>query len=332
MLRLLTASAKKGEGIFATRAATYICLVLAAILAASVHKLRTQSIFACQATLYSSDLYLAYCNGTRYGDFEHGAFWFDLEPSAETFARSADVLFLGNSRLQFAFSTGATVDWFLRTSARYYLLGFSYYENVVFAEPLIHRIRPKASVYVINIDDFFDRWETPPANEVMHDPEGRSRYEAKHFWQRVHENVCKMFLFLCSDDFSIFRSRETGAYTAQLGKDKQAPVSYDRMISQDVVNRYSAVGSDFLSTLPVDRKCVILTMVPTQETKIGNANAVAAALGQELIAPEISQLHTLDGSHLDQPSAQRWSQAFFRAASTRIQSCLERADATQSSR
>ena len=67
------------------------------------------------------------------------------------------MLFLGNSRLQFAFSTSATADWFSAASARYYLLGFSYFENMIFVEPLLRKIRPRAKVYVINVDDFFDR-------------------------------------------------------------------------------------------------------------------------------------------------------------------------------
>jgi hypothetical protein len=59
------------------------------------------------------------------GDYEHGAFEFNLEPTAQNFAKNVDVLFLGNSRLQVAFSTVATTNWFSAASARYYLLGFS---------------------------------------------------------------------------------------------------------------------------------------------------------------------------------------------------------------
>ena len=176
------------------------------------YQFRTETIFACPATLYSSDRYIAYCDGTRYADYEHGAFAFDLEPAAENFARNADVLFLGNSRLQFAFSTAATADWFSAASARYYLLGFTYYENMVFAEELLRKIQPRAKVYVINVDDFFDRSETPPVKTILHDPAARNRYETKRLWQRVHEPLCKTFAVICGSQFVIFRSRETGAY------------------------------------------------------------------------------------------------------------------------
>jgi hypothetical protein len=62
-------------------------------------------IFACKASGYPSDRYISYCGATEYGDYEHGAFWFDLEPVAELSAANADVIFLGNSRTQFGFST-----------------------------------------------------------------------------------------------------------------------------------------------------------------------------------------------------------------------------------
>src|SRR5271169_3644505 len=175
---------KAWEFLFASRPAMYICVILVGTLASYAYWLRTNTIFSCQADGYNRDRYLAYCNGANYGDYEHGAFYFDLEPSVENFARNADVLFLGDSRLQVAFSTAATADWFSAASARYYLMGFGYFENVIFAEELLRRIGPRARVYVINVDDFFDRSETVPVKTILHDPEARHRYESKHLWQR----------------------------------------------------------------------------------------------------------------------------------------------------
>jgi hypothetical protein len=317
--------AKHREAFFASRPMTYIGVILAAALAASAYRIWDESIFSCPATGYSSDRYIAYCNGAGYADYEHGAFQFGLEPAAQDFARKADVLFLGNSRLQFAFSTAATSDWFSAASARYYLLGFSYDENVIFTDGILCRIHPHAKVYVINVDNFFDRSETPPVQTILHDPEAQNRYEMKRLWQRIHEPVCKRFPVLCGNSAVIFRSRETGAYTKRTSNQQIKPVSYDQVISQDVVNSNTAAAIDFLSHLSVERKCVILTMVPTVGTKIENVKAIAAALGNDLVMPDVpSGLQTYDGSHLDQQSAERWSQAFFQAASSGIRSCLAR--------
>jgi hypothetical protein len=316
---------KAWEGVSASQPMIYICVVLVAALVAYVYEFRTGTIFSCQADGYNTDRYLAYCNGAHYADYEHGAFYFDLEPSVQKFASDADVLFLGNSRLQVGFSTAATADWFSAASARYYLMGFSYYENVIFAEKLLRRIRPRARVYVINVDDFFDRSETPPVETILHDPEARHRYEVKRRWQRVHETICKTFAVLCGSEFVIFRTRETGAYhTEGAFQQEITPVSYDQVIDQNLVKSNAAAAIDFLSHF-AQGKCVILTNVPFVGTKIGNANAIAVGLGAKLVTPGFLEgLQTYDGYHLDQPSAERWSRAFFQVAGAEIWSCLDK--------
>ena len=184
---------KAWQGLFASRPTIYISVILVVTLLGYAYQLRTQSIFACPATWYNSDHYIAYCFAGSYADYEHGAFWFDLEPSARAFAKNADVLFVGDSRLQVGFSTAATANWFSAASTRYYLLGFGGFENMVFAEGLLRRIQPKARVYVINVDGFFERSETPAVKTILHDPEARHRYEVKRFWQQSTNRFADTF-------------------------------------------------------------------------------------------------------------------------------------------
>ena len=177
--------AKPRVGLFASHLTVYTCIILLAAFSSYAYWLKTRSIFACQAPGYSADRYLAYCGGGNYADFEHGAFYYNLEPPALDYARNADVLVLGNSRLQVALSNEATADWFKRAAATYYLLAFSYNEDMVFTDDLLRRINPRASVYIINVDDFFERRETAAAKTILHDPDARNRYEWKHFWQSL---------------------------------------------------------------------------------------------------------------------------------------------------
>jgi hypothetical protein len=101
------------------------------------------------------------------------------------------------------------------------------------------------------------------------------------------------------------------------------PVSYDEGVDQSVVDADTAAAVDFVKRF-AQGKCVILTMVPSVETKIAKANAIAKGLGAKLVTPGILEgLKTKDGYHLDQPSAERWSQAFFQTAGPEIRSCLE---------
>ena len=122
----------------------------------------------------------------------------------------------------------------------------------------------------------------------------------------------------------MFRSRETGAYqSVGVALQKITPVTYDQSVNQKVVDSNIAAAIDFLSRL-AQGKCVILTDVPFVETNIGNAQAIAKGVGAKLVTPGVLDgLQTYDGYHLDQPSAERWSKAFFLAAGAEIRSCLE---------
>jgi UDP-4-amino-4-deoxy-L-arabinose formyltransferase/UDP-glucuronic acid dehydrogenase (UDP-4-keto-hexauronic acid decarboxylating) len=160
-------------------------LVIAVVVSAGAYSLRKWSIFNCSAAGYGPDSYLGYCQATNYGDYDHGAFWFGLEPAANAAAENAHVLFIGNSRVQLAFSNKATAEWFSSLGDSYYLLGFIG-ENYTFEAPLLRKLRPRAKVYVINVDSFFQRSETPPGKTVMRDDSSRARYEEKQQWLNVH--------------------------------------------------------------------------------------------------------------------------------------------------
>jgi hypothetical protein len=319
----------KRDSLFKERAAIYILILLTACAASFLYKLRADTIFACPASGYTSDRFLAYCEATNYGDYEHGAFLFDLEPVAEKSAATADVLFLGGSHLQFAFSTTATAQWFSTASASYYLLGFVAFENSIFARALLDRLKPRAKVYVIALDDFFESSERPIAKTVMHDDAARSRYEVKRFLQIFHRATCMKLTKICGGDVVVFRSRRTGAWNMpQPSKFKglERPVSYNEQVDEHAVEEATAIGRTFLSELPVKSECVILTMVPTVGTKLNLANAIARDLGKPLVFPEhLDGLQTREGIHLDNTSTERWSEAFFKSAGPEIQKCLEAA-------
>jgi hypothetical protein len=312
---------------FSARPALYLAIVIVTILAAGLGKRGAEGIFACQAGLYTPNRYLAYCDAPGYGDYDHGAIWFGLEPFVQQLAVDADVLFLGDSRMQFGFSTRATADWFSSVPARYYLWGFAYGENAVFAQALLNKLRPQARVYVINVDPFFERSMTAPAKIVLQNSGADLRYGLKRAWQWAHQGLCRGIPALCGDQYAIFRSRDTGAWSVSgAGDFKSSPVSNLEVVNQDAVERYTAFGKEFMSRLPAKRDCVILTVIPTSTrgsgTKSGTADAIATALELNLVAPVLDGLQTFDGVHLDSSSAERWSRAFFETAAPQILKCL----------
>jgi hypothetical protein len=311
-----------GSFVLAAKPGLYVLLVLAVALGAGAYSLRKYGIFSCSASGYASDGYLGYCGATSYGDYDHGAIWFGLEPAVSAAAANAQVLFVGNSRTQFAFSSNATADWFSSLSESYYLLGFSHWENYTFEAPLLRKLRPRAKVYVINIDSFFERSETGPGKTVMRDESAKTRYEEKRKWQRIHKPICTTFKAVCGNELAIFRSRSAGAWLVTGGRLTSEPVSYDDDIDQKMAASYTALGNQFLPSLSADRACTILTIVPTVKTGVGTAKAIAGALGLNFVAPRLGGLITFDHYHLDPESAQRWSAAFLEEAGPQIRKCL----------
>jgi len=319
---------KTRDAFFGGKPAIYIIVLLVACVAAYVYKFRTENIFACPGgSGYTSDRYLSYCEAANYGDYEHGAFWFKLEPAAVKSAVAAEVLFLGDSRLQFAFSTVATESWFSSNAISYYLLGFVGFENSQFARALLHKLRPNARVYVIAIGDFFESAERPIAVPVLHDGASQTRYEIKGVLQLIHKAMCTKLAKVCGHSLVIYRSRQSGMwYMPETTKFRglERPVSYDEQVEEHSVHDAVAIGQTFLSELPVNRDCVILTVVPTVGTKIRMAEAISKGLDKTLVVPEhVDALSTREGVHLDQISAEHWSEAFFKAAGSAIRKCLD---------
>jgi len=316
---------KKKPGLLSVKPVLYIILLVMSIYGTYAYKLRVDGIFACSADGYASDRYLADCNAGAYGDYDHGAFWFGLEPDAQRFVANAEVLFLGSSQLQFALSTPATVDWFSSPKASYYLLGFTHTENVNFVNPLFEKLNPQAKVYVINVDRFFHSRETPPAAEIFHGKGMRDRYAQKQLWQSVHRSICTLLPAICGNQLTVFRSRENGNWILKGSAGLQAAdVSDGPATNQEQWDDFAAIGQQFISKLPVEHDCIVLTLAPWAGTRRAEATAIARALGLNLIAPNLEDLVTYDGTHLDLPSRERWAMAFFDAAGPQIRQCLNK--------
>lgn len=308
----------------------YIVIVVLATALGFVYGARTSGLFACQAPDFAADRYLGICNVSKYGDYDHGAFWFGLEPTATEAASQATVLFVGNSRMQFALSTAETENWFEAHSLAYYLLGFSHNENHLFLRPLLQRIKPQAKIFVINVDYFFASELTGPANSVMNKPESLNRYKQKFYWQVIHESVCGAFGSLCGNRNSYIRKRSNGTWTfegeaflARMDFSGET-ISYDHSVDQETVDSYADRAIEFLAATTTNTTCVMLTNTPNSGTSAGTARALSERLGLPLLAPELDELVTFDGSHLDPASASRWSGAFLNDLAPHVDACMKK--------
>jgi hypothetical protein len=312
-----------GGGPLSPRPRLYISLLLLAFIGAAVYGFRWNGIFACRADDYAGGSYLSYCQATGYGDYDHGAFWYGLEPEAIARARAAQAVVLGNSRTQLAFSTDATRDWFNARGVTFYLLGFSHNVDVGFEGPLLQKLKPEAKLYIINVDRFFRRTPSPPARSVMTDTTALGRYRVKRRLQPIHRLVCQAIPALCLDQHAFFRNPMDGTWqvAGRARRDKQ--VSYvSGFADPDSIDDYIATARAFIDMLHATRGCIVLTQVPFVKTDTMTADTIAAALQLPLVAPRPTDLMTFDQSHLDGPSRLRWSSAFYQEAGPLLDRCL----------
>ena len=309
------------QALWSARPALYVAMVLVAAAATFAVKLRTTGVFACPSA-YGDIAYLSDCNASNYGDYDHGAFWFGLEPAARQAASRAQVLFVGNSRIQFAMAAPAVAQWFDRRSIPFYSLGFSHYESITFLAPVLERVQPHPAAYVINVDRFFAEWLSPTTQRVVQERDARTRYDEKRFWQRLHKPVCGAAPMLCGHEFAVYRTIGNGQwFTSGTKPDQHVDVAEGPPIDAEQWPHFIDLAGKFVSGLQVDRQCIVLTIVPSAKTKRAEARAIAQALGVPFIVPQVAGLTTFDGSHLDSRSAALWSAAFLEAAGPVLEHC-----------
>src|SRR5215469_7614876 len=145
--------------------------------------------FACRTQPHGSDEFLAYCRSPGYVDYEHGALYYGLEPKVRESIRAAQVLFLGNSRLQAAFAANAAREYFRARGISYFVMGFGYGDVSPFEQPVMERSGASPKVIVINTDPFFvepNRLSEPAKEAIEGGPKYLWRLTQKMAFQRVH--------------------------------------------------------------------------------------------------------------------------------------------------
>lgn len=274
--------------------------------------------------------FLAYCEQPLYGSYEHEAYLLDTENGAVRSMQAAKVLFLGNSRVQFGFSTPQTDAFFRARGVPYHLLGFGYGENSAFPRLLVRRWHPAPRAVVINADPFFQNALSAPAYALQRngapmllDAGMKKLFGALQPW------LCARTALCTGTAPSTYRDPATGQWIwhgVLLPRDTVAgPVPDARLTtwSESSLPGWVHEAESFLAELGVPRDCVILTGVPNPQVDgEGMATAIGRALGTPVVLARLPGLETVDNSHLSADSAERWSAAVLEAAAPVLDACL----------
>ena len=274
------------------------------------------AVTKCNGTPFPSDSYIAYCLDRGYGDYEHEAFYFGLSGTAEALAETR-VLFLGNSKMQYAFSRANVAPFFAERGASFFVMGFGHGEQSRFAELVLQRHPARPVLAVINVDPYFtDGITEPEAFPLQHPIAGWIDAVFKSLVQQPRAWLCRVGL-MCSGRPAMLRSQATGQWdvaAVAAEPDPPYPLPAAVPVADDPLGQWLArarvIAPEFLKT--VGARCIVFTAVPS-DAGSGYARRLAAELGVAFIAPDIGGLTTIDHIHLDARSGIAWSDAFLRA-------------------
>jgi len=309
-------------------------LVVFALASAVIYVVARSDLFPwigpCNASGYTEDHYLAYCEYGRYGDFEHGALLYEMEPGIVENVKEADVLFLGNSRAQYAFSTEASIAAMDASGAPWYAMGFGFGAKSDMPEAMFkaHDLKPK--LVVINADPFFSKSAAGLSGKVLAGGDAfEAEYAKKRKLQDIHANLCERFgenrpwsKFTCGNKPTLYRARSNGTWDVRYYRDDQhIPVVYSDTQLMDSLEKTTLAAESFIANTGINRDCIVLTATPQNPTPVGFTQSLAQELGVTYIFPELEDLWTIDASHMDPPSAERWSAAFMQELAPHIARC-----------
>lgn len=271
---------------------------------------------SCGGKGYAADTFLAGCESNYFGNYEHGAYYFELEPEAVAALKSATVVVLGHSRPMFAFGTQSWREFFNSRAIKYYLFGFRFAEGERFAQSLLNRLHVRPKVLILTVDNYF--FTGYQSVEAMGIEARRSHYVYKKLEQVAHRWVCSAWSrsasdVICPDKSSLFRSRSTGEWDFSRFHGKNASghaFQYDYSVAPDLLAKQLQWGGRFLEGLDVRPECIVLTTVPYPDAHLGTTLELAKELGVRAVLPHVEGLATWDDSHLSADSAEAYSRAF----------------------
>lgn len=289
----------------------------------------------CSAKGYGGDWYLAFCTSKRFGDYEHGAFYFDLEREAIRHLKSAQVLIFGNSRVQYALSNRNLTQFFAAPDiqAPVYLFGFGYAEPYEFSLELYDKfdLRPKVAIVAVDgqifethVSDVVRFMKAAPA-------QSRLNYAGKQTQQFIHRWLCRLDEYFpgflnCSRWMSMFRSRTTGMWLTDYHEEpKDIPFQLPDTLNAAAVDGITWVARQFVDRLKIPKDCVIFITVPFPKWSPLNTVELAKRVGVISVEQDIGpRWATVDESHLTREMGMKFTGHVLEKMKPVIRRCLER--------
>lgn len=270
------------------------------------------------------DSMLAYAK--LWDDLDHDAFYHAIEPRIPSRIRLADVIFVGNSRVQFGLDASQTASFFKSRQMKNYNLSFGYNQKSAWALTLLKKFRARPGWIVINADPFFqgsvsypgDRsLERPWFNATTRSAEAQASLVQRRILEKWSFPRLRAFNAFGNNDSPVFRSVTQGSWELSAipvyaNPEKESPVYDVPAEAGDLQVDWQALG-DFMG-FARSRGCKVVLINIPHSRRPESSKALTRLIAQDQNVPFLdcdeAGLTTFDGQHLTKQSAQLYTSRF----------------------
>jgi hypothetical protein len=292
-------------------AATLAAVVALEALSRSLPMLREHQVLeAVVARPPSADYYQV----DETGLLGQHVFFHEMDPVRSPL-RSADVLILGNSRSLVAFPDSVVAPFFRERGLSYYQLGFAD-GRADFALILFEKYDLKPRLAIVNADRFFwpgvSHWSEAAMRDSYFDAlkrryEQSAKFEARRWIHALLPHPIGRDLG--GGKPMIYRSVSHGDWLVHWNETRPTAVHW-RTPRKGPTRAEIQNAKTFKAELEGRGTALVLTWVPYRIDGRSWVRELADRLEVPVVLPPLPELEMTDGSHLDPPSAQRFSAAF----------------------
>lgn len=302
-LRRSTASPRQCMAAFGVAVAL---LLMASLITKAMNLWPEQPVATWARIPKSSDYYLGYCLGGIDDYMIYRGFM-----GIPKYLKNADVLFVGNSHMQFGWPRESLQPFFTARHMTYYNLGFGYVETSAFPLAILRKYDLHPKYIVVNVEPFFSKKPSSMAEVVMADTmfggekfriETAGSFYGERYIHRVVPALAEQFPI---GDEVYFRSKSDGTIFLAASANLHMMPPPMNVQWQSVI----PAAQEFKAVMDRQGIKLILTHSPVVS---GDA---ARELGKVLNVPVVDTgpvpgLFTFDGSHLEHDSAVKFCNAF----------------------
>lgn len=252
-------------------------------------------------------------------ELSHGVLFHEIGESIR-FAREADVIFAGNSRLPMGLRGEVIVPLARKEGIKVYSLGVGHGEALEFSREIIkkHGLRPKIFVATGGpwvYEPVYSKMAEEAMNLSLWDAY-KFHWEHTFAWEtrsRLHRVIPRMGWNRPEDRFAniCYRSTSHGWWNPVTEPPYRYDVGYHR--SNESYDRAIQYAGELQAELGDQDTLLVATLVPFGATVDQHLQRMENELKIPVVYPKVDGLKTNDGSHLARESAIRYSQAFWEA-------------------